>query len=306
MRAVFTLLLIALLSGCAAPPSCDLVRLAEMPLEVRNNLLFVTAWIGNQPVRLAIDTGATRTTLTENAERRLRLPHDPRAVTRSVGIGGISAARDVVIPGIVLGHTRFPVPRLAVADFSLDHGGPPRIDGLLGADILLAFDLDIDIPARRVTLYRVRECPGAVPPWPEPAIRISGVRTRRDRLLVPFRLDGVGGMAILDTGAQGSAISTHMADRLGLTRNVLQTDREIVMHGVAPDPVAVHVHRFAAMEIGDMRIAAPVLAVLPDTAGTGDGLLGADFLHGRRVWLSFATRRLFVTAPRGAASMPRP
>ncbi len=29
--------------------------------------------------------------------------------------------------------------------------------------------------------------------------------------------------------------------------------------------------------------------------GMGDALVGADFLQGRRVWLSFATNRVFVT-----------
>ena len=29
--------------------------------------------------------------------------------------------------------------------------------------------------------------------------------------------------------------------------------------------------------------------------GMGDALVGADFLQGRRVWLSFATSKVFVT-----------
>ena len=90
-------------------------------------------------------------------------------------------------------------------------------DGLLGADILLAFDIDLDLPARRITFYRARrECPEAAPPWNEPYVAVAGVSTRRDRLLVPFELDGVAGMAVLDTGAQFSSISQSMAERIGL------------------------------------------------------------------------------------------
>jgi hypothetical protein len=40
---------------------------------------------------------------------------------------------------------------------------------------------------------------------------------------------------------------------------------------------------------------APSLPVVPMPEGMGDALVGADFLHGRRVWLSFATRHMFVT-----------
>ena len=39
----------------------------------------------------------------------------------------------------------------------------------------------------------------------------------------------------------------------------------------------------------------PALPVVPTVGGMGDGLVGADFLRGRRVWLSFSTQRLFVT-----------
>jgi hypothetical protein len=46
--------------------------------------------------------------------------------------------------------------------------------------------------------------------------------------------------------------------------------------------------------VGDARIESPVLAVVPNDRALGDALLGGDFLRGRRVWLSFATRRLFV------------
>jgi predicted aspartyl protease len=297
MRGFISLLLLLLagLTGCAEPDTCALVPLADMPLDMRQNLMFVTAAIGGQPVRLLVDTGAERTVLTEAAVTRLGLAHDARHMTRSFGIGGSSANWDADIPGIVLGQTRFPVEHVAVGHFAIDHVSGPRADGLLGADILLAFDMDIDGAAHRLTLYRVRRCPDAVPPWREPAIRINGLDARRDRLLVPITLDGVSGMAILDTGAQATAIGMGMARRLGLTEASLLADRTIMAHGAAPQPVAVHVHLFRELLVGDARIEAPTLAVVPNDRAIGDALLGGDFLRNRRVWLSFATRRLFVS-----------
>jgi hypothetical protein len=41
--------------------------------------------------------------------------------------------------------------------------------------------------------------------------------------------------------------------------------------------------------------------VVPNESAVGDALLGGDFLRGRRVWLSFATQRLFV----GAGGIPQ-
>jgi predicted aspartyl protease len=299
-RLVSLLLILAGLAGCAAPESCALVPLAAMHLESRQNLLFVTAGINGQPVRLLVDTGAERTVLTEATVARLGLPHDMRHITRSYGIGGSSADWDVDIPGLVLGQTRFPVLRVAVGHFSIDHVGSTPADGLLGADVLLAFDMDIDNATHRLTLYRVRRCPDAAPPWSQPAVEVKGLETRRDRLLVPIALDGVGGMAILDTGAQATTIGMAMAQRLGLNAASLAGDRTVMAHGAAPLPLAVHVHRFRELLVGDARVDAPVLAVVPNDSAVGDALLGGDFLHDRRVWLSFATRRLFVSI--GAAA----
>ncbi len=302
MRGLISLLLLlfAGLAGCAAPESCDLVPLAETPLDTRANLMFVTVIISGQPIRLLVDTGAERTVLTEAAVARLGLPHDRQHLTRSFGIGGSSANWDADIPGIVIGQTRFPIEHVAVGNFSIDHVSGPRTDGLLGADILLAFDLDIDEADHQLTLYRVRRCPDAVPPWHEPAIRINGLEARRDRLLVPITLDGVAGMAILDTGAQATTIGMGMAHRLGLFEASLATDRTIMAHGAAPTAVAVHVHQFRELLVGEARIREPTLAVVPNDAAVGDALLGGDFLRGRRVWLSFVTRKLFV----GAGDVP--
>ena len=92
----------------------------------------------------------------------------------------------------VLGGTHFPVDSVTVGHFGIDQVAGGSADGLLGADILLAFDLDLDLPAQRITFYRARrECPDAGPPWNEPYPGLAGVTTRRDRLLVPFELDGV-------------------------------------------------------------------------------------------------------------------
>ncbi|HUB12910.1 MAG TPA: retropepsin-like aspartic protease [Acetobacteraceae bacterium] len=306
-RLVPLLLVLLVLAGCAdPPPTCNLVPLASMPLETSRNLLFITAGVGGHPLRLLVDTGAERTVLTGAAVARLGLPRDPRHITRSFGIGGSSANWDAIIPGLTLGDTRFPVHHVAVGDFAIDHTGGPPADGLLGADILLAFDLDIDEPDHRLTIYRVRRCPDAPPPWHQPSVEIKGLEAQRDRLLVPIALDGVDGMAILDTGAQATTIGMPMARRLGLTEPSLATDRIIIAHGAAPAPLAVHVHRFRELLVGDARISDPMLAVVPHESAMGDALLGGDFLRDRRVWLSFPTRRLFVSIDRRSqlAAMP--
>ena len=286
-------LLLALLAGCATQPYCKLVPLAAVPVQVRHNLLLVTADIDGNPARLVVDTGAERTTLTESAVQRLHLQRDGHR-TRAVGIGGVSANQDAKVSGIRLGGTRFPMESVPVGQFALPPLPSGPIDGLLGADILLAFDVDLNIPAHQLTLYRVRTCPIAVPPFP--AIDVSGVSARRDRMLVPITVNGVSGQAVLDTGSQISAISQEMARRAGVTSAVLAHDPAITLHGASPHPVRVPIQRFHSMTIGGEPVLYPRLAVVPDGGGLGDGLIGADFIRGRRLWLAFPTKKMFIAA----------
>ncbi len=197
----------------------------------------------------------------------------------------------------MLGGTHFPVDDVSVGHFAIMPGADSPADGyLLGADILLAFDIDLDLPAHKMIFYRARhDCPNAAPPWTEAYIGLNGITTQRDRLLVPFELDGVHGMGILDTGAQISSISQTMAERTGLDEEQLETDRTVMAHGAAPDQVAVRVHRFHELRVGPAVMHSPALPVVPMTNDMGDALIGADFLQGRRLWLSFSTSRVFIT-----------
>lgn len=290
------LLLMVILAACGQPGAdCQLSKVVQLPLEVQNHLLVVPIGINGRWARMIVDSGAERTTLSEAAAARLGLPQDGRFVTHSTGIGGVSAHADVTVANLVLGGVRFPIDRMAVGSLNFDRRSGLVADGLLGADILLAFETDIDVPGGSLTLYRVRRCAGTKPPWSESVAEIMGVTSRKDRMLIPFDLDGVIGQAILDTGAQRTVIGVQMARRMGLTEQTMAGDPVIHHRGAGPATMDAHVHRFQQLRIGPALMARPALSVLPTDAGVGDALVGEDFLEGRRVWLSFPTRQFFVS-----------
>jgi hypothetical protein len=203
---------------------------------------------------------------------------------------------------MVVGGVHFPVDRLTVGPIHFDPSTGLNADGLFGADLLLAFEVDINAPGHALTLYHVRRCADARPDWPEPAIEVTGVTARKDRMLIPFQLDEHAGLAVLDTGSQRTIIGLPMAKRLGLTEPGMANDPTVRYRGTGPNLQAAHVHRFQALRIGPTIIARPALSVLPTDPGFGDALIGADFLQGRRVWLSFPTHRFFISAVRHDAA----
>jgi len=275
-----------------------------MPLESADHLMFVPARINGHRVRLLVDTGSERTTLTEAAAARLRLPHIVTYVTRTFGVAGMSASRDLAVPGIDLGGAHFPVDHVAVGRFARDRFSGPRIDGLLGADILLAFDMDIDLPAHQLTLYQVRDCPDVRPPWRQPAMEITGLGRSRDLMVVAIDLDGERGTAILDTGAQFNVVKASFARRTGLSPAKMRSDPLIRLYGASPGMIRVPLHRFHELRVGPVAIQRPQIEVVPDDSLEADALLGDEFLRGRRNWLSVATDHLFVSGPK-TANRPR-
>lgn len=287
--------------GKVAPPAdaaanCEAVAIARLPIEVRGRLLTVPVHIDGQELTLIVDSGAERTTISERAAARLHLPRDMSRIRTSTGLGGSVVSADAVVSNFALGTVRLPpIDRVAVGKFGFDNDAVPLADGLLGADILLAFDLDIDVPGKALTLYRVRRCPNNLPPWQEPFVAIDGVTQKKDRLLIPFVLDGVRGQAILDTGASATTIGVQMATRMGLTEEKMALDRKVVQRGAGAGTMTSHLHWFRELRIGPATIQGLMLTVLPTDAGVGDALIGEDFLQGRRVWMSFPTRQVFVS-----------
>ncbi len=296
-RAAFGLLLLCLISACVTGPiDCELHIVAQTPIEMNSRLMTVQVGIKGVWTTLLVDTGAERTILSEEATARLGLARDPRRLTRSSGMGGVYEAHDAIIPGLVIGGKRFPLEHVAVGQLRFGQG--LTADGLLGSDVLLGYDLDIDVPKRTLSLYRARRCPDVEPPWKEPSARVPGVRAFKDRLLIPVEVDGAIGMGILDTGAQATTLGGKMAVRLGLTAADMAADPIVRHHGAGPGTQESRLHQFSYLKIGPVRATRPLLSVLPIDIGAGDALVGQDFINGRRIWMSFTSREVFIATTR--------
>ncbi len=259
--------------------------------------MFVPVHINGQPARLLLDTGADRSMVTEAAAERLGLERDPRKLTRLEGVGGTTTNWEVKTDTLLFGNAKVRDLDLTVGRFSQDVIDGVVLDGLMGVDILAAFDVEIDPVRGQATLYRARPCADVLPPWKGPYMTVSSTGPLRGRILVPITLDGVNDMAILDTGAQVSSVSERLALRTGITEQQLASDPTGRSNGASAYTVTTRAHRFRSLQIGDILINNPMLAVLQLPESRAGALLGANYLRGRRLWLSFASRRFFLADP---------
>jgi hypothetical protein len=81
---------------------------------------------------------------------------------------------------------------------------------------------------------------------------------------------------------------------MGLTEQVLAADPPVRNTGTGGVTIS-RLHRFQRLRIGPVVEQSPALVVLPSDFGVGDALVGEEFLQGRRVWISFRNRSVFVS-----------
>ena len=298
------LLLAAVLLPGGARAACRVESLARITLQViGGSAVVVPVEVNGIAANFILDTGAQRSLVTEAAVRRLGLDRDSWVGTTIQGIGGIDRRANADPRSLSLGGVKL-VRRTLNHDTSLTVGILPHtqigdvvIDGALGRDFLSLFDLDLDLPDRRLTLYQVQACAGRFLPW-------SG---EYDAVPVTYPAEGAGYPG--DTGRRGAAGAAgqrgggqpacrtgHVS--VGLQAASLASDPSDQVSGIGTRPIAMHRHVFRSLRIGADTIDHPGIWVAPiRLTPIVDMLLGADWLAARRVWISYATQQLFVAKP---------
>jgi predicted aspartyl protease len=298
------LLAVLCLAGCTRPAAfeaatgCALERRGELALSVRNDVPLVQATVDGTQVTLILDTGAERTLLTDATVARLGLPRNAAHADQVIGIGPAAAVAEADAKLLGLGEVALRDRPIVVGAFALAPADQVTPDGLLGIDVLSHYDIDLDMPGGRATLYRARDCPAWSPPWPARADMLNAARGPHDHLLAPITLDGRPLQATVDSGSETTTIALSALAHLGLSAASLAHDPSLRVQGMSRTLTSVHVHRFDSLRIGDLDFRQPYIPVSPLPDFLGDALLGADVLRAHRVWLSWASERIWIEAER--------
>jgi predicted aspartyl protease len=301
LAAVATLLAASPLPGAgraAAAEHCVPVRKAAIALIPGRSAPFVPLTINGDRAVLLLDTGAEQTLLSAAAAKRLGLAAHYTYPHTMQGVGGGLNVGEVRLDAITVGGLSMPGFLMPVANLTLPGVDGQPIDGLLGGDVLGDFDLDIDMSHNQVTLYQPIACDTpALPGW-QHYVAVEAHRSMHRHLFFAAQLDGHALTAIIDTGAQRSAIDVAAAAQAGATEAALRQDPTVTVNGMAASVKGSHFHRFGRLEIGTLNWANPVVIVTPLHLDDADVILGADFLATHRVWLSYAAHRVFIAPAR--------
>ncbi len=126
--------------------------------------------------------------------------------------------------------------------------------------------------------------------------------TRRDqigRIWAPVMINGHGPFRlVLDTGATHSAVTALVALALGIP-----TDQSppVTLRGVTGF-ATVPTIRVDTLTVGDLAVDSPTLPIVPDALGGAQGILGAEGLSGKRIFIDFRHDKIVITYSRNERS----
>ena len=296
------LLRLAACLSCLAPTlaqaACVVTPRATLAVTRAGDGVLVPVTLNGVTSDFLLDTGAERSVVGLQAADRLHIARDEWVSTDVQGAGGRDRRRLGRPATLSLGNLALRRHTIA-ADNSVVIGPIPEaiagkpVAGLLGQDFLSPFDLDLDLASNSLTLFDVRGCSGRFLPWRVPYQAVAAWRPVRNVLAVPLRVGGTTVQALLDTGALTSVVTLPGMIQLGLAPGGGET-----VHGFGPATVEARRQAFT-VQLGALPATTMDLAVAPvHTLRSIGALLGADWLSGRHVWVSWATNQIMVaTAP---------
>jgi len=269
-----------------AAPACQLTEVFSLPITFERGLLLVPAKIAGQPVQLALATGMKISAVTQEiANTQDFSPIRDRFMTM-LAQGSIDAEEGfetTLATDLELGTVKvkqFEAIRLGpfTDGRGINHGSA---DGLLGADILANFDIEINLRTKNVAFISPNHCTENFLDWTEPYVEgsfkayPSYVSNDQDLPMVP--------LAVNDLPIDGVIATEHVRSRL----------------------ISIHPNHFGVTDKtpwGDVALggsiskSAPILFSNTLHYFYDDWLVvGNDLLMGRGIYISFKLKKVYIT-----------
>jgi predicted aspartyl protease len=306
--------LLMMSAASSALGACQLVKIGELAVSVRG-VPVVAASLDGHSVRLIVDTGAYNSLLFRAAVTAFNLKRLGVQGQDMLGTGGrdsseLVSVRDFALGDSVVHDLRF----LAVAGAAGTKGfAPEDLAGVLGEDFLSSMDVEFDLASGKIRLFHPKSCSGdQVVYWASAYNMVKFVAPPAGtRWLEAYvSLNGKDALAMFDSGASRSTVTTNVSQRSGMEPETAVAESGQA-RGIGPKTVTFSVARFASLTIGQELIKNPSLAIgdlfgatrevhtgsyIRQSAVTEpDLIVGADFLRVHRVYIATGQGKMYFT-----------
>lgn len=280
------------------------VSLVSMPAVAQEACLSFQIGDGNSPVITAkvngqgpfafvLDTASSGTTLDASTVARLGLTRD-EASEQAQGMGGEFSVRLFRVAAIDTGL-------ISLSDVTVPEIPAPAFDshdivGIAGIDLL----------ANRLTVWRPSEgCIDIAPSGQNPSGE-DWVETEVDwirpwKVMLPVKIDGVTGWALLDTGAQKSVLNHSFAEALALTTTSKRLRKGGEITGIDGRPLPLFEADIARAAVGSWTWSTMSVSIgdLPVFSRLGEPvrplmILGMDWLADRAFAVDYGRQKVWL------------
>ncbi len=249
--------------------------------------------LNGQKVSLMVDTGGVFSVLSQSAANALQLKPKPLPHGLFFEFYGKTRLTQMVdVDSLAIGEAVVPN-----WDFVL---GPDSMflndDGLIGANFLKGFDVDIDYAHSKLNLMAPDHCPGRVVYWTsEPYAEVPMDLDANWHITIPVVLDGKSITATVDTGAAQSSMTLEEASRLF---DLAENDLRLKRIGRPQSGSADYRYPFSSMTFSGVSVLNPDIVLIPKakvTSGAPPLLLGASVLRQLHVYIAYHEKMLYLT-----------
>lgn len=294
------------LAGAALAQGCRVEQVGQATLNSRAGVFELPARVnGSVDMPFILDTGAAVSLVDVQAAQAMALPPtDDGSAKIVVGADGKPgrAYPDVKLRSLEIAGMALRDVSLSTADRM--ENGRRATNGILGQDFLARYDIELDLPAQRLTLYRVQDCAAGLVPWTTPYEAVPLRFTPRGVPRVAVQFDGRPLELTLDTGATHTRIKFAAALGLGLSPEAITAGGPFSKSmTVSGGFIYNYLHRFDRVRLGDSVFSDHPVRVSPIPLPGRDGMVGLDLLRTRRIWISNATQQLFIARAEAGATV---
>lgn len=278
-----TALLALTLSCASAHAACQLVKVVEWEVRPETGRLMVNGAIDGKPVGILFDTGAQTSFVVRAAADRLGL-------AREAATGGETRAEYTVIEELRIGTASRRNLRVMVLG-ERDMGR--RFGLVLGYDFFSRLDIEFDLAASMVRVFRPQDCADAsLAYWSKGGVGEVPLQADNERagILLPVKLNGKPFLAELDTGAPASVVSELVAASVGAGHPENRIG-SFESFGIGNELVRNPDIAFTSLEVSTSETGSRIAA----RRELRDMLLGVDFLRAHRVFVAHSQGKLYFT-----------
>jgi predicted aspartyl protease len=289
----------AAFASVPAQAKCEIAAL-ELPITMVGRSPVVSAKINGTDVKFILDSGAFYSMISPAAAKRLKLQQtrSPNNI-RIYGVGGETDFYITKVDQFTLKNYTVPGVEFVVAGNDLSDD----VIGMLGRNLLALADVEYDLAHGVVRIVKPSpDCKSAsLAYWAtsEPVVELELYEPRRLRgedlgTRAIVRVNDMRLLAVLDTGADLSAMSSGAAWRAGIERTSEGVTPAGNLTGIGKGKARSWVAPIKSLVIGSEKISNTHIRFAEFDMGETDLLLGTDFFLSHHIYVANSQKKIYM------------